>query len=93
MGFFNGIGSGASKAQPEIAQGGSLSVDEKTGNTIAQATSIDANQLHKDIPSVPSQDSDNEDELVHTDMQTGIQKVEAMAQVWPRWALYVTYAW
>jgi hypothetical protein len=25
-------------------------------------------------------------------MQHGVQKVEAIAQVWPRWALYLTYA-
>lgn len=94
MGFFNGLRSGPSRAQPEIARVRSATgVDEKTGATVANTTTIDANQLHKDIKSVPSQDSDNEDELVHTDMQTGVQKVEAMAQVWPKWALYVTYAW
>ncbi|EME80601.1 uncharacterized protein MYCFIDRAFT_54088 [Pseudocercospora fijiensis CIRAD86] len=26
-------------------------------------------------------------------MQRGVQKMEALAQVWPKWALYATYAW
>lgn len=46
----------------------------------------------KNIASRPSEDTDN-DELVHKDMQTGVQKIEGMAQVWPKWALYFTYAW
>ncbi|KAM0716124.1 hypothetical protein Q7P37_008638 [Cladosporium fusiforme] len=93
MGVFNGLGSGPSRAQPELARTRSATGDEKTGTVVDNATVVDPNHLHTDIKSVPSQDSDNEDELVHKDMQTGVQKVEAMAQVWPRWALYLTYAW
>ncbi|QDS73933.1 hypothetical protein FKW77_007837 [Venturia effusa] len=46
----------------------------------------------KEIRALPSQDSDHDDEYVHKDMQRGIQKMEGLAQVWPTWALYVTYA-
>ncbi|SMR58791.1 unnamed protein product [Zymoseptoria tritici ST99CH_1E4] len=45
-----------------------------------------------DIRAVASEDSDRDDEIVHKDMQRGIQKMEGVAQVWPRWALYATYA-
>jgi hypothetical protein len=84
MGFFNGLRPDTVKGQPELAR---QSVDEKT-NTPATLP-IDQS---KHITSVAAEDFDN-DELVHTDMQTGVQKIEGMAQVWPRWALYFTYAW
>lgn len=93
MGILSRIRSGPSAGSPEIARSGSVTANEKTGATVGDATLVDANQLHQDIKSVPSQDSDNEEELVHTDMQTGVQKIEAMAQVWPKWALILTYAW
>jgi hypothetical protein len=82
MGFFNGLRPDTVKGQPELAR-----VGEKT----TEPTVIPADQS-KHIKTVAAEDSDN-DELVHTDMQTGVQKIEGMAQVWPRWALYFTYAW
>jgi hypothetical protein len=85
MGFLSRISSGPSAGQPEIA------TDEKTGAAVADATVIDA-EHSRNIKSVASEDSDNDDEPVHKDMQRGVQKVEAIAQVWPRWALYLTYA-
>jgi hypothetical protein len=85
MGFLSKISSGPSAGAPEIATG------EKSGTTISGAPIIDADQS-RNIKSVASEDSDNDDELVHKDMQHGVQKVEAIAQVWPRWALYLTYA-
>ncbi|KPI35064.1 Siderophore iron transporter mirB [Cyphellophora attinorum] len=84
MGFFNGLRPDTVKGQPELAR---QSVDEKTDAPIV----LPADQS-KHIKSVATEDIDN-DELVHTDMQTGVQKIEGMAQVWPRWALYFTYAW
>lgn len=95
MGILSRITSGPSAGAPEIARTSSAIADnEKTGPAVAD-TPVDSNGLglHKDIKSVPAQDSDDDDELVHKDMQTGVQKIEAMAQVWPRWALYMTYAW
>ena len=77
--------------QPEIRrQSVTSSGDEKTAPVAA--TFVDKEQS-KNIAVAPSQDSDNEDELVHKDMQRGVQKMEALAQVWPKWALYATYAW
>lgn len=37
-------------------------------------------------------DSDTDDEVVHKDMQAGVQKAEAMAQVWTKKSLYTLYA-
>jgi hypothetical protein len=85
MGFLSKISSGPSAGAPEIATG------EKSGAAVSGAPVIDADQS-RNIKSVASEDSDNDDELVHKDMQHGVQKVEAIAQVWPRWALYLTYA-
>jgi hypothetical protein len=85
MGFLSKITSGPSAGAPEIATG------EKSGAAVSGAPVIDADQS-RNIKSVASEDSDNDDELVHKDMQHGVQKVEAIAQVWPRWALYLTYA-
>jgi len=85
MGFLSRISSGPSAGSPEIA------TDEKAGAAVAGTTVIDAEQS-RNIKSVASEDSDNDDEPVHKDMQHGVQKVEAIAQVWPRWALYLTYA-
>jgi hypothetical protein len=64
---------------------------EKNGSIVNEPTVVEA-ELSKNIKSVPEEDSDNE-ELIHKDMQPGIQKAEGMAQVWPRWAMYFTYAW
>lgn len=93
MGFLTRIKSGASAAPPETVhvRGGSAANDEKTGAAVIEPTVIDADQS-RNIKSVASEDTDNEDELVHKDMQHGVQKIEAIAQVWPRWALYLTYA-
>jgi hypothetical protein len=85
MGFLSKISSGPSAGAPEITN------QEKSGAEVSCATVIDADQS-RNIKSVASEDSDNDDELVHKDMQHGVQKVEAIAQVWPRWALYLTYA-
>ena len=85
MGFLSKISSGPSAGAPEIAN------QEKSGAEVSVATVIDADQS-RNIKSVASEDSDNDDELVHKDVQHGVQKVEAIAQVWPRWALYLTYA-
>jgi hypothetical protein len=82
MGFFNGLRPDVTTGQPEIAQ---HAVGEKTDPIVIDEQS-------KNIASRPSEDTDN-DELVHKDMQTGVQKIEGMAQVWPKWALYFTYAW
>ena len=87
MGFLSRISSGPSSGAPEIATAG-----EKSGAAISGTSVIDADQS-RNIKSVASEDSDNDDELVHKDMQHGVQTVEAIAQVWPRWALYLTYAW
>jgi len=84
MGFLSRISSGPSAGAPEIAN------NEKNGAAVADTPVIDADQS-RNIKSVASEDSDNDDELVHKDMQHGVQKVEAIAQVWPRWALYLTY--
>ena len=91
MGFLNKLrpDAGQSQGQPEI-RNPSVSVDEKT--SAVPTTYVDAEQS-KSIAVAPSEDSDNEEELVHKDMQHGVQKMEAMAQVWPKWALYATYAW
>ena len=82
MGFFNGLRPDVTKGQPELAH---------TTNEKNEAVVIDAEQS-KNIASRPSEDNDD-DELVHKDMQAGVQKIEGMAQVWPKWALYFTYAW
>lgn len=91
MGFLSRITSGPSAGQQEIARTGSVVANEKAGATVAGAPVIDADQS-RNIKSVPAEDSDNDDELVHKDMQHGVQTIEAVAQVWPRWALYLTYA-
>jgi hypothetical protein len=91
MGFLSRVTSGPSAGQPGITRSASVVTDEKGGATVAGVPVIDADQS-RNIKSVASEDSDNEDELVHKDMQQGVQKVEAIAQVWPRWALYLTYA-
>lgn len=90
MGFLSRVTSGPSAGQPEIARNTSVVADEKAGATVNGAPVIDAD-LSRNIKSVASEDSDNDDELVHKDMQHGVQAVEAIAQVWPRWALYLTY--
>jgi hypothetical protein len=84
MGFFNGLRPDTIKGQPELAR---QSVDEKSN-----APTILPTGQSEHIKSVAAEDFDN-DELVHTDMQTGVQKIEGMAQVWPRWTLYLTYTW
>lgn len=91
MGFLSRISSGPSAGQPEIAHGASIPVDEKNGTAVAGTTIVDPEQS-RNIKSVASEDSDNDDEAVHKDFQQGVQKIEAIAQVWPRWALYLTYA-
>ena len=85
MGFLSKISSGPSAGSPEIT------TTEKNGAAVAGTTVIDVDQS-RNIKSVAAEDSDNDDELVHKDMQHGVQKIEAIAQVWPRWALYLTYA-
>ncbi|KAM0701055.1 hypothetical protein Q7P35_011416 [Cladosporium inversicolor] len=85
MGFLSKISSGPSAGAPEITN------QEKSGAAVSGAPVVDADQS-RNIKSVASEDSDNDDELVHKDVQHGVQKVEAIAQVWPRWALYLTYA-
>lgn len=85
MGFLSKISSGPSAGAPEITN------SEKSGAAVSGAPVVDADQS-RNIKSVASEDSDNDDELVHKDVQHGVQKVEAIAQVWPRWALYLTYA-
>ena len=81
MGFFNGLRPDVTTGQPELAN-----THEKN-----EAVVVDA-EPSKNISSRPSEDNDD-DELVHKDMQAGVQKIEGMAQVWPKWALYFTYAW
>ena len=90
MGFTSWLRPDPSTGQPEIIRSGSVGRDEKTGTAMGGTTFIDASHT-KEVTSVPSEDGDNEDEAVHKDMQPGVQKVEAIAQVWPKWALYLTY--
>jgi hypothetical protein len=87
MGMLDRLRPDVSAGQPEIVRNPSVSGNEKTAEPIV----LDADQS-KNIRSVAAEDSDNDD-LVHKDMQTGIQKIEGLAQVWPKWALYFTYAW
>ena len=75
--------------QPEIARNSSL-VDQQ-GIATNEKVVIEPDQS-KNISSVPEEDSDDED-IVHKDAQRGVQKMEALAQVWPKWALYFIYAW
>lgn len=37
-------------------------------------------------------DSDTDDDVIHKDMQAGVQKAEAMAQVWTKKSLVTLYA-
>jgi len=89
--FFHNLRTGPSAGQSELARNSSVAGDEKDGTRVGEPTIVDA-ELSTNIKSVPEEDSDNED-LTHKDMQTGVQKIEGMAQVWPKWALYFTYAW
>lgn len=88
MGLFNRLkpSSGTTDGTPEVAHSSADRVP-----SLNEKTFIDG-ENSKEIRAVPSEDSDHDDEYVHTDMQRGIQKMEALAQVWPEWALFVTYA-
>jgi propanediol dehydratase small subunit len=90
MGFLDRLrpGAGESAGAPEIARSSSVAGNEKQ---TTEPEVLPADQS-KNIKSVASEDVDD-DEVVHKDMQTGVQKIEGMAQVWPKWALYFTYAW
>lgn len=90
MGFLNRLRPDRSAGEAELARNESVSGNEKSGAAVNEPIIIDEHT--KNVRAVASEDSDNE-ELVHKDMQTGIQKIEGMAQVWPKWALYFTYAW
>lgn len=92
MGVFNRLRPDPSAGQPEIVRNPSIVGNEKNGTTFGEPSVLSAD-VSKDIKSVPSEDHNNDDELVHQDMQTGVQKIEGMAQVWPKWALYFTYGW
>lgn len=65
---------------------------EKNGIVVDDTSNVVAAELSTNIRVKAAEDSDN-DELTHKDMQAGVQKIEGMAQVWPKWALYFTYAW
>lgn len=91
MGFFSKLRPDPGAGQPEIVRSQSIAGNEKDATT-GEPEVLSADQS-KHIKSVAAEDSDNSDELVHTDMQTGVQKIEGMAQVWPKWALYFTYVW
>ncbi|RVX69046.1 hypothetical protein B0A52_06759 [Exophiala mesophila] len=91
MSFFSRLRVDPTAGQPEILRSETTTGIEKTVPR-GEPKVLSADQS-RNIKSVASEDSDNHDELVHTDMQTGIQKVEGMAQVWPKWALYFTYLW
>lgn len=86
MGFLDRLRPDTTAGQPEIVRNPSVTDQEKNEPVVLSA------DQSKNIKAVAAEDSDN-DELVHTDMQTGVQKIEAMAQIWPKWALYFTYAW
>ncbi|KAK5062596.1 hypothetical protein LTR84_004669 [Exophiala bonariae] len=92
MGILDRLRPDPSAGSPEIIRSSSVTANEKHGSTGGEPIVLDADQS-KNIKSVAAEDSDNSDELVHKDMQTGVQKIEGMAQVWPKWALYFTYAW
>lgn len=92
MGFLDRLRPDATVGQPEIVRNPSVAGNEKNGTTVGAPEVLPADQS-KNISSIPSEDSDDNEELVHKDMQTGVQKIEGMAQVWPKWALYLTYAW
>ena len=89
MGFMSRLRPDQSTGQPEIARNPNIVVNEKNSHDPA----IVGDDHTTNVKSVAAEDSDNDNELVHTDMQNGIQKIEGMAQVWPKWALYFTYAW
>lgn len=86
MGFLSKLRPDPTQGQPEIERSTSIPGDEKG------LSHVDTKQS-RHIAATAEEDSDNEDELVHKDMQLGIQKAEAMAQVWPKWALIFTYVW
>lgn len=92
MGLLDRLRPDPSAGQPEIIRSSSVTGDEKNGTTVGEPIVLDADQS-KNIKSVAAEDSDDNEELVHKDMQTGVQKIEGMAQVWPKWALYFTYVW
>lgn len=94
MGYFSKLRAGPSAGGPELDRVQSIPThdNEKTGAAVSDATPVNTG-LSGNIKSVPAEDSDNDDELVHKDMQIGVQKIEGLAQVWPKWALYFTYAW
>lgn len=91
--FFDGLKlrPDASAGQAELARNGSVADNEKDGATVGERAAANLD-FHKDIKTTVDDDSDTE-ELTHKDMQPGIQKIEGMAQMWPKWALYFTYAW
>ncbi|CAK1364559.1 Siderophore iron transporter mirB [Cercospora beticola] len=87
MGFLSRLRPNPDVGVPEVERSASVSGEKPTFDQV-----VVPGDQSKHIASVPSEDSDHEDEFVHKDMQRGIQKMEALAQIWPKWALYVTYA-
>lgn len=73
----------------DIAQTDASPADKEVN--VAYATGTDADNLsleardEKEVQAHPDQ--------VTADAQTGVQKAEATALVWPNWALYSVYAW
>lgn len=87
MGFLSRLRPNPDVGVPEVERSASVSGEKPTFDQV-----VVPGDQSKHIASVPSEDSDHDDEFVHKDMQRGIQKMEALAQIWPKWALYVTYA-
>lgn len=90
MGLFSRLRPDPTAGTPEVVRTQSIG-DEKAVDAPVEKTFLPADQS-KEIAAHPSEDSDSDDEYVHKDAQRGIQKMEALAQIWPKWALYVTYA-
>ena len=92
MGIFDRLRPDRGTGQPELTQSSSAIAGEKNGVGDSEPSSVDGD-LSRNIKVKAAEDSDDNDELVHKDMQPGVQKIEGMAQVWPKWALYFTYVW
>lgn len=75
---------------------GKVSPETFTPEVVAQPLPVETENekgiggIHAAARSV-TVDSDSDDEAVHKDMQAGVQKAEAMAQVWTKKSLYTLY--
>ncbi|ROW16289.1 hypothetical protein VPNG_01855 [Cytospora leucostoma] len=92
MGIFNKFKAAHDTNIVAVAEhDGSSAADDKHAHDIEQPSSSSASTLS--LEQVNEKQIEADPNHVTADAALGVQKAEAAALVWPKWALYCTYGW